>query len=61
MKELYIAPVLEVTLFLPMERLAGELEEPFNMDVTRLVDLNATRSAGSSTISREGDIFLPLW
>lgn len=61
MKELYIAPVLEITVFLPVERLASELEEPYQLDIRRLTDLAMIRSAGDSTISQEGDIFLPLW
>ena len=61
MKQSYMPPSLEITLFAPIEQLAlaDEDEIIFNMDITELKDLSA--ASGKPTVSVEGDIFLPFW
>ena len=68
MKQPYIPPKLDVVIFAPVERLMTSdlyddlesLDEQFNVfDLKRLTNLS--RSAGNSTISEDGDIFLPFW
>lgn len=59
MKEIYNSPKLDIVIFAPVERLSTELLPPFSFDLNRLTQLS--NSAGNPTISREGDIFLPIW
>lgn len=68
MKQPYIPPRLDVVIFAPVERLMASdlyddlesLDEQFNVfDLKKLTDLSG--SAGSPTVSNDGDIFLPFW
>ena len=58
MKIKYDAPSLDIVIFAPVEKLSVGVEDPFQFDLRRLTELS--RSAGDSTISEEGDIFLPI-